>query len=284
MPHRYNVAGSSMVTCIWSEKIDGMNVSRIRLQKIYLQEPSWYAAQDSPLPPAEHDYVTKAASKTCASCDHSWPQVYRAGWMCLNDDCEEHFSIDGEICTDLTYNPVWENERTEWPSQVVPPFPLKPAPLLSDSNVPSLEEETSLACWKGMVCPKCGRCNSRTKWDEWKCFNEACDFECAVKHTVFPPISLVEKHGFEFEGQAISWDTFAAPVTKRETEWPGWWRQSTYDIPGGNVISHFHANAPINRQPGGPNDILEALQGSKLGLERFTMGSASGTPSKISVL
>ena len=261
-----------------------MNVSRIRLQKIYLQEPSWYAAQDSPFPPAEHDYVTKAACETCASCDHSWPKIYRAGWMCLNDDCEEHFLLDSKICTDLTYNPVWENERTEWPSQIVPPFPLKPAPLLADSNASSLAEETSLACWKGMVCPKCGRCNSRTKWDEWKCFNKGCDFESPVKHTVFPPKSLVEKHGFEFEGHAISWDTFAAPVTKRETEWPGWWRQSTYDIPGGNVVSHFHANAPINRQPGGANDILEALQGSKLGLERFTMGKASGTPSKISVL
>ena len=28
------------------------------------------------------------------------------------------------------------------------------------------------------------------------------------------------KHRFEFEGQAISWDKFTAPVTKRETEWP----------------------------------------------------------------
>ena len=261
---------------IWAEKVEGKNVSRIRQQKINLQEPSWYAAKDSPLPPADRDYTTKAHCDTCTSCNHLWSQVYLAGWMCLNDGCEEHFLIDGSICTDLTYNPVWWSERRKWPSNIVPPISAKPPPLLADSNVPTLNEETSLGCWKGMVCSKCGRCNSRTKWDEWKCFNEACDFECTVKHTVFPPRSFIEKHGFEFEGQAISWDKFVAPVTRRETEWPGFWRQSTYEVPGGNVISHFHANAPINRQPGGANDMLEALQGSKLGLERFSMGNPSG--------
>lgn len=264
-----------MITCIWSERVQGKKVCRARLQKINLQEPSWYAAHDSPLPPAERDYVTKAPCQTCTSCEHSWSQIYLAGWMCLNAQCKQHFLLDGKICIELTYNPVWWAERTEWPANIKPPFPLKPKPLLADSNVPDLAEETSLAAWKGMVCPKCGRCNSRTKWDEWKCFNEACDFELPVKHTVFPPKSLVEKHGFEFEGQAISYDTFAAPVTKRKTEWPGFWRQSTYDIPGGNIVSHFHANAPINREPGGANDILEVLQGTKLGLERFSMGNPS---------
>lgn len=265
-----------MVDYIWSEKVEGKNVSRIRHQKINLQEPSWYAAKDSPLPPADRDYTTKARCDTCTSCNQSWSQVYLAGWLCLNDHCEEHFLIDGKICTDLTYNPVWWNQRSKWPSHIAPSFSIKQAPLLADSNVPDLNGETTLACWKGMICSKCGRCNSRTKWDEWKCSNEACDFECTVKHTVFPPESLVEKHRFEFEGHAISWDNFVAPVTKRETEWPGFWRQSTYDIPGGNVVSHLHANAPINRQRGGANDILETLQGSKLGLERFSMGNPSG--------
>lgn len=255
-----------------------MNVSRIRIQKTDLSHPSWYSAWNSPLPPADRDYITKATCNSCASCDRTWSQVYRAGWMCLNDDCEDHFLIDGEVCTDLEFNPIWANERKKWPQYIIPPFPLKPKPLIADSNVPELAGETSLACWKGMVCPKCGRCNSRTKWDEWQCFNKACDFQLPVRHTVFPPSALVEKHGFQFEGHAISWDRFTAPVTKRETEWPGFWRHSTYDIPGGNIVSHFHANAVINRQPGGANDVLKALQGSKLGLERFSMGSASGKP------
>lgn len=280
MPHRYNVKGSHMVHYIWSEKVEGMNVSRIRFQDINLQKPSWLAAQDSPLPPADRDYTTKAPCETCSSCNRTWSQVYAAGWMCLNDGCKKHFQLDGDTCTDLTWNPVWMNERTEWPQHIIPPFPLKPTPPLTDSNVPSLEEETSLSCWKGMVCPKCGRCNSRTKWDEWKCLNAVCDFELPVAHTVFPARALVEKHGFEFQGQAISFDKCYAPVTKRETEWPGVWRHSTYDIPGGNVVSHFHANAVINQQAGGANEILEALQGSKLGMERFSMGNASGMHNK----
>lgn len=233
MPHRYNVGHTDIVTGIWSEHVQGKKVTRTRLQKINLQEPSWFAAHDSPLPPAERDYVTKAQSQTCTSCESSCSQIYLAGWMCLNEHCKQYFRIDGEICTELTYNPVWFNERTEWPAHRVPPFFLKPEPPLAEARGTGLEEETSVAAWKGMVCPKCGRCNSRTKWDKWRCFNESCDFELPIMHTVFDARSLVEKHGFEFEGQAISFDTFAAPVTKRETEWPAFWRQSTYDIPVG---------------------------------------------------
>ena len=265
-----------MVTYIWSEKFEGKSSSKVRLQNINLRERAWYSPKDSPSPPAVRDYVTKAACETCTSCDRSWSQVYLAGWMCLNDACKEHFLIEGETCTDLTFNPVWLDERIEWPRHIIPPFPLKPRPILVDSNVSSVQGTTSLACWKGMVCPRCGRCNSRRKWDQWECLNETCDFEHPVKHTIFPPSALIEKHGFEFEGQAIPWDSFEAPVTKRVTEWPGIWRLSTYDVPDGGIVSHFHANAVINRQPGGANDILEALQGSNLGMERFSMGTASG--------
>lgn len=263
-----------MGNCIWSEKVDGMNVNRVRLQNINLQQPSWYAAKDSPLPPRDRDYYTRAHRDTCSVCSQEWPKIYSAGWMCLDDRCEQHFRINGQICTDLTYNPIWWNERTKLPSPVRPPFDLKPPKNLKAG---SLDGETSIACWKGMVCDKCGKCNSRTKWDEWKCSNEKCDFELTVKHSNFLPRELAEKWGWEFEGQAISYDTFEAPITKRETEWPGFWRQSTYDIPGGNVVSHFHANAPINRQPGGANDILEALQKSPLGLERFAMSKSGKT-------
>ena len=265
-----------MVTYIWSEKFEGKTSSKVRLQNINLQEPAWYSPKNSPWPPAVRDYVTKAACQTCSSCDRSWSQVYLAGWMCLNDACKEHFLIEGETCTDLTFNPVWFDERSEWPSHIIPPFPLKPAPILADSNAASMQSTTSLACWKGMVCPRCGRCNSRRKWDQLECLNEACTFGQPVEHTIFAPRELIEKYGFEFEGQAICWDSFEAPVTKRVPEWPGLWRLSTYDVPDGGIVSHFHANAVINRQPGGANDILKVLQGSKLGMERFSMGSASG--------
>ena len=34
---------------------------------------------------------------------------------------------------------LWWNERTEWPGRIIPPFVLKPKPLLTDSNISGLE-------------------------------------------------------------------------------------------------------------------------------------------------
>ena len=44
----------------------------------------------------------------------------------------------------------------------------------------------------------------------------------------------------------------------------------------GNFISHYIANEVINRQPGGPDEVLESLQGERLGMQRFPMRNCAG--------
>ena len=127
-----------------------------------------------------------------------------------------------------------------------------------------------------MVCPDCGRCNSRSEWDEWKCQTDGCHYEIPIHHTVRPASALTPEHAFETEGHAISFDKWEEPVVRTSVGFHGYWRKATYELSPGNYIAHYFSNQPINRQPGGADEILEALQGSKMGMKRHALESSPG--------
>ena len=66
------------------------------------------------------------------------------------------------------------------------------------------------------------------------------------------------------------------PVIRTGAGFKGYWREMSFEICPGNFVKHYIANRVINRQPGGPDDILESLQGEKLGMQRFAMKSCAG--------
>ena len=70
--------------------------------------------------------------------------------------------LDGQVHEQAAiWNPAFLNERTKWPTRVKPCLQIGPSlPMgLSDGSL----KGTSLSAWKGVVCPMCGRCNSRIK-------------------------------------------------------------------------------------------------------------------------
>ena len=81
--------------------------------------------------------------------------------------------------------------------------------------------ETSIKAWKGMVCPHCGRCNSRTKWDEWKCETESCHFEVPIKYQIIPRSELAPDHAFEAEGHSIHFDKYTELVIRTRATFHG---------------------------------------------------------------
>ena len=275
MPHRYNVLGVFHITDIWSEKIKGKVVCRARFEMIDLETPSWWGIKGAPLPPSIPDYTTKALLKTCPSCGSSSKQVSSAGWMCLDETCESFSAVNGKIHQGpSSLNPAFINERNIWSAQRKAPLRVKPGlpEALEDGNL----METSLQAWKGMVCRDCGRCNSRTKWDEWKCETEGCTFEIPITYTIVPRCQLAPDHAFEAEGHAIPFDKWEAPVVRTESGFIGYWRKATYELSPGNYVTHYMANQVINRRPGGADEALEQLQGAKLGMQRFKLESSPG--------
>lgn len=263
------------MTDSWSEKVTGKTVCRVRLDKIDLKTPSWWGVKGSPLPTRRPDFITKALVQTCSTCGTSSKQRYAPGWMCSNESCASFSKINGEAVSEPpAYNPAFLKERNKWPRHIIAPFPLKPEPPIAYVNNP--EMETSASAWKGMVCPKCGGCNSRSEWDEWKCDTNGCDFEIPIHHTVRPANTLAPEHAFEAEGHTMSFDKWEEPVVRSKMEFHGYWRKATYELFPGSFITHYFANQVINRQPGGADEILEALQGNKLGLKRHPLENSPG--------
>ena len=239
---------------------------------VNLKSPSWCGIKGAPLP-GKPDYGTKASEEVCDSCGTASKQVLTTGWTCLNEDCAKFSLIDKTPQVARAWNPAFINERTKWPAHIKAPMMIKPEPPTAPLGGSLME--TSQQAWKGMVCRECGRCNSRTNWDDWKCATEGCTYEVPIRYNAIPSKALQSDHAFEAEGHAIPFDKYLEPVIRRDAGFQGYWRVMRYELSPGNSITHYLANQVINRQPGGADEILIGLQSEKLGMQRFALESCA---------
>lgn len=274
LPHRYCVMDWFQVTDIWAEKSNGKTCFKFRLEKIRLWAISWWAPTGAELPPAPRDFVTKAARLTCDLCHKVSIQVFDRIWMCLNEVCEQFWKVNGsEAPAGLTYNPLFLGERSLWPTNRQPAFRIRPKPIMVNLGYADLSY--SLASWKGMVCPQCGRCNSRILWREWRCANPSCNFSHQIQLTPVSALSVLPDHGVEFEGKAPGhnkWDSNV--IDMREPIDLGEWKKTIYQISEGNTITHYQANRSLNAIAGGANDMFRELQQADMGLQRFPLANS----------
>lgn len=281
IPHRYCVMGWFQVTNVWAEKSNKKVCFKFRLEKIDLRTKSWWARPNSAGPPTHRDFVTKAASFECHHCHQVSVQVFEQTWICLNYDCKKaHWTVNGHAPpADLTYNPAFLAERKEWDDRIQPPYPLKPEFLSRHPPYPELGY--SLSSWKGIVCPICGRCNSRKLWYEWRCGTKGCEFWSPIRVTPLSHFSVLPDHEVEFTGTALSHDTWDKGLINKTVDLgEEHWRIHTYKISEGNVITHFHSNGPLNHQAGGAHEMFRALQEVDIGLQRFPLTSSPGQSSR----
>lgn len=274
IPHRYCVMDWFQVTHIWAEKSNRKTCFKFRLEKIRLHVKSWWALPATPMPPKTRDFVTKAARRTCELCTEVSVQVFDQIWMCLNENCVSFWKVNGsEPPARLTYNPTFLSERSQWPTNRRPAFRLRPKPIMVDIGYADLSY--SLASWKGMVCPQCGRCNSRILWREWRCANESCTYSHQIQLTPVSALSVLPDHGVEFEGKALEHDKWDSDViTMREAIDLGEWKKCIYQISEGNTITHYQSNRSLNAIAGGANDMFRALQQADMGLQRFPLANS----------
>jgi hypothetical protein len=268
------------VTDVWAENFNGKVCYKFRFEKIELHKKSWWAPQGSSLPSTTRTFDTKATFATCAGCGSISKKIYRDAWMCLNEKCDNFFSVNGQIPANPCYSIEFLNERSQWPKEFKLGS-LKPEPTLAelgDANSTSLNY--SRAAWKGMVCPQCGRCISRVHWSRWECQTQSCGFSRHIQLTPLSHMAVVSSHALQGTGHAVPQDRHMSPIILREPVFLGNWRIHTYEVMADTqpetVVTHFHANSLLNNVSGGANDMFRALQEAEIGLQRFPLKSSPG--------
>ena len=271
--HKYSVLGWFQCTDIWPETVNGKICFMLRFEKIDLYSVSWWDVETNENPPRP-DFTKKAFSQACDLCNMESKQVFEPGWVCLNEACARYNLLDGlAIPDDVERNPDFVNERTKFGDiEGLPDL----IPALPDPQAFDAAFATERNSWKGIVCPKCQRCICRTHWDAWRCETDNCDFVLPVKHYVHSAGSLVADNTSEYSGRALPLNKSLAPVVEHDPDFIGYWRVQQYTLFPGNTITHFMANAHINRKPGGTHQILRELQEADLGLRRFQLSSCNG--------
>ncbi|KAI9682656.1 MAG: hypothetical protein M1829_006643 [Trizodia sp. TS-e1964] len=271
VPHQYNVAAYFHITHVWSERVTGKAIFKVRLEKIKLHEKSWWAVEGSGLPiwPRETPQLDTAL---CEYCNKVSPVAFLVGWMCLHHECKQFWKINGEFVPEnIDYDPIFLKSRKPWPSNIRLPFPLTRSHAMFQEA--KIESTFSRISWKGFVCHRCGLCSSRIHWASWKCQNKECGYSKLVKHPILSVRDVMDPHVVGYPGHALPLDVILPPVTKT-VRFLDNYRIHIYNVPRGGTVMHFLANDAINSRPGGPNDMFDEMQKSDIGLKRGTMSNS----------
>jgi hypothetical protein len=277
-PHQYCVLDYFKPTHIWAEKSGNSKIIRYRFEKLNLKRASWWRAKDIK-DPVELGALPLPLSATCQTCDFESPQIYLNGWMCLDPSCSSFWHIlpfnpgsSSESIpyepdeASLIYDPRFLKQSTLWPNECHDYLLTSNIAELSGLSVPG--ENTSQAFWLGMVCPKCGRCNSRINWVGWECFSPKCGFKKQPPHTLIPAVSLREPLWPMTESYTLSRDTHS-PLIAPTVTFAHSYRINRYQIPGiDGFITHMIANKIVLEEPGGPDAMFHELQQTDIGLAR----------------
>ena len=271
------------ITHLWYEKIGRKTGAKVRFQKLGLSNRSWWAAKDPPLLEGR-DFDLQPAQALCAACCQMSPRVYNEGWMCLMPSCKRFWAIKSASSppSNLSFHPDFLKARLHPDQAIQPHYSLVPD-LLSTLTEADGDALSKRIAWKGIVCPRCARCISRTFWLGWKCADISCpagnSHGCTFEKMLgMRPISLrsvIEDLEMSPIKRALSFDPkFMVPEIDDRTLHP--YRKLTYMIPEVGSITHLVSNRAINTRPNGPDDLFKQLQGADLGLRRYPLQKSVG--------
>ncbi|KAI1212666.1 uncharacterized protein F4807DRAFT_457464 [Annulohypoxylon truncatum] len=201
-PHFYNVLDYFYVTDMWPESIRSgqsqfIKTYKVRLEKVDLVSRSWWRPEGANAHDAGEFEVGSYSCETafCLTCREPSDMIFKQGWICLNKGCKQFFKITAKgnstnIDPDqLEYHENFLRKRTRFPG-VQPTVPLAPPlPLIGEDAF-----GTEKGFKEGIICPKCGCCIRRIKWDGWFCENPACDFKYLLPFRMVPAESIVKEN------------------------------------------------------------------------------------------
>lgn len=279
-PHQYCVLDYFKPTYVWVEKSGKSKILRYRFEKLNTKKVSWWKPKND-VDPIELGSLDPPVQQTCQCCGETSMQVYLNGWMCLQPSCSAFWHIvDGSSIgfpklshepdeTSLVYDPRFLKQKTPWPTDNTE-YPLS-FDLSKTSAYAVAGEDTAQAFWSGIVCPECGRCNSRLSWTGWDCANPTCGFRLEPAHSLIPAATLREPFWPLTEAYTMSKDTHDSHILVSVSFAHGY-RINRYRIPGlDGAITHMIANKTIVEETGGPDSMFEELQQTDIDLRRRPM-------------
>lgn len=251
-----------------------MTIYMVRLEKAVLTSRSWWAPRGVSAPEAGEFGVGEytCTSSACTTCQNPSKEIFEQGWTCLNTQCPRFFEFATLLdVNDLKYNVTFLRERTKYSG--IP---------IDDQRIPALPSDgkntfgSEKEYKQGILCPKCGCCSRRIKWDGWYCENAECDFT----HTV--PIKMTPLDRIKDENKKVK-SKKAAPIThynnrvKVHKTTIGGQKLKTFFLPDedgkdGNsyigTITRIRPTEEAISREGGLNDLYLHLQKEDLKLER----------------
>jgi len=292
LPHYYNVLDHFHVTDIFPEKYESLIRWMVRLERINLDEKSWWSAKDAPHSPP--NFVSpKAPEQRCMVCNKSSKTIYKQGWTCLNADPEKEvngghqkstcpaFFKFADAVNDMTleFTDEFLQERTQFQlaaGQVLEP--LVPEHLTKEREKAVGALAFAEKCRGGIVCPQCKGCIRRINWGFWKCENPGCTFESRLTPRSVPASLAISSNGKVVPSLQKSKNDAIKVVV---LDW-GYYKVTMYTLPGeeeGSIagwIFHFQSCAIINQNVAGPDELFLELQSADLGLKRKASKNKGG--------
>ncbi|KAI1654716.1 hypothetical protein F4813DRAFT_398851 [Daldinia decipiens] len=275
-PHSYNVLDYFHITDIWQEKTkepqrQAVMIYMVRLEKVNLTNRSWWAPRDVSGPEAGEFGVGEysCTSIVCTTCQNPSKEIFEQGWTCLNSQCGRFFEFATTLdFNELKYNNAFLRERSKY-SGIPIENDLIPALPSDGENTFGSEKEYK----QGILCPKCGCCSRRIKWDGWYCENAECDFT----HTVpikMTPLDRIKSENKNAKSKKNIPITHCDPCVEVHKTTIGGQKLKTFFLlneNGGHCIGTITRIRPteeaISRE-GGLNDLYLHLQKEDLKLER----------------
>ena len=131
--------------------------------------------------------------------------------------------------------------------------------------------------WKGMVCPQCGGCSSRTDWNGWFCTTEGCGYTHIPKKPIISAPESLRGTFTRYDGSPPNSSTYdEGYINEADPLFVGHYRITKYTLSKGNFIFHFQANQQIQMAANGPDKLFTLLQQEDIGLKRHVVGSQTG--------
>lgn len=182
---RFNVIGNYRITELFFRYEQGKSICYVRYEKFDLAAPTYLTPKNGPdLPPLERrNFTFTVESETCDQCHTETPRRFNETWVCGNINCLWFWTNQTKDAPDnLAYNKAWLQQRASRDNLPEPTFEIRPKLLDDLETVPSEQlSRFSRLLNKGIVCPKCRRCNCRVAYNKWGCETEGCGFSKEIK-------------------------------------------------------------------------------------------------------
>ncbi|CZT10544.1 uncharacterized protein RAG0_14983 [Rhynchosporium agropyri] len=262
----YNVLGYFHITDVWYDRYE-KSCWVIRLEAVdLLTRPAW-SVKALPFVPSTPS-ATRAPVLTCSSCSRDTKEIYTVGWFCMTPKCDEYYLIGGELVPleGLQYTQIFLGERSQFmgqvPTEIAPVFPTD---LLSGEATVQLNAEIK----QGFLCPVCGCCCRRLRWNHFSCETPSCltVYKVPRKVLTVPEVLQQKLKPSEMESHT------GGGVTS-STMPMGGYMVDMYAFPDANgnqqdcYVYHFRSNEIINSQPNGSDELFASLQQEDLDLKR----------------